>query len=207
MKIGYFSQNLNILDLKESILENVRSTSKQDETLIRTVLAWLHFRRDDVYKKVEVLSGGERVKVALAKVFVSDINTLVLDEPTNFLDIEAVEALESLLQEYEGTVIFVTHDRRFVQKLATRILEIKNREIRFLDRLDEEKRQPGRQKEKDAGEDRRLLIETKISEVLSRLSVEPSEELEKEFQRLLAEKKEIGNRLKRSATRKRCETE
>ena len=190
VKIGYFSQNLNI-DLKESILENVRSTSKQDETLIRTVLARLHFRRDDVYKKVEVLSGGERVKVALAKVFVSDINTLVLDEPTNFLDIEAEEALESLLQEYEGTVIFVTHDRRFVQKLATRILEIKNREIRFLDRLDEEQWQPGRQKEKDAGEDRRLLIETKISEVLSRLSVEPSEELEKEFQRLLAEKKKL----------------
>lgn len=191
VKIGYFSQNLNILDLKESILENVRSTSKQDETLIRTVLARLHFRRDDVYKKVEVLSGGERVKVALAKVFVSDINTLVLDEPTNFLDIEAVEALESLLQEYEGTVIFVTHDRRFVKKLATRILEIKNREIRFLDRPDEKNRQSGRKKERDAGEDRRLLLETKISEVLSRLSVEPSEELEKEFQRLLAEKKKL----------------
>jgi pleuromutilin/lincosamide/streptogramin A transport system ATP-binding/permease protein len=140
---------------------------------------------------VEVLSGGERVKVALAKVFVSDINTLVLDEPTNFLDIEAVEALESLLQEYEGTVIFVTHDRRFVKKLATRILEIKNREIRFLDRPDEKNRQSGRKKERDAGEDRRLLLETKISEVLSRLSVEPSEELEKEFQRLLAEKKKL----------------
>ena len=159
--------------------------------MIRTVLARLHFRRDDVYKKAEVLSGGERVKVALAKVFVSDINTLVLDEPTNFLDIEAVEALESLLEEYEGTVIFVTHDRRFVQKLATRILVIKNREIRFFEGLMKRYQQSGRQKEKDAGEDQRLLIETKISEVLSRLSMEPSEELEKEFQRLLAEKKKL----------------
>ena len=193
VKIGYFSQNLNILDLKKSILENVSSTSKQDETLIRTILARLHFRRDDVYKKAGVLSGGERVKVALAKLFVSDINTLILDEPTNFLDIEAVKALESLLGEYEGTVIFVTHDRRFVQKLATQILVIKNREIRFFKGSYEEYQQLEQQKEKDAGEDQRLLIETKISEVLSRLSTEPSEELEKEFQKLLAEKKKLKN--------------
>src|SRR5699024_3114855 len=83
MKIGYFSQNLDILDTNQSILENVLSTSNHDETLIRTVLARLHFFREDVYKTVNMLSGGERVKVAFAKLFVSHINTLILDEPTN----------------------------------------------------------------------------------------------------------------------------
>ncbi len=77
VKMGYFSQNLDILDVNKTILENVRSTSKQDETLIRTILARLHFFRDDVYKLVGVLSGDERVKVALAKLFISDINTLL----------------------------------------------------------------------------------------------------------------------------------
>src|SRR5690606_14485503 len=86
VKIGYFSQNLNILDGERTILENVSHDSKHDETLIRTVLARMHFFRDDVYKPVKVLSGGERVKTALAKLFLSDINTLILDEPTNFLD-------------------------------------------------------------------------------------------------------------------------
>lgn len=127
--MGYFSQNLNILDVEKSIIENVQSSSKQNETLIRTVLARMHFFRDDVYKPVEVLSGGERVKVALAKLFLSDINTLILDEPTNFLDTESVEALESLLKEYEGSVIFVSHDRRFIENIATRILAIRNQKI------------------------------------------------------------------------------
>ncbi|MBA4603366.1 Vga family ABC-F type ribosomal protection protein [Thermoactinomyces mirandus] len=191
MKSGYFSQNLNILDNGKSILENVQSSSRQDETLIRTVLARLHFFREDVYKRVGVLSGGERVKVALAKLFVSNINTLILDEPTNFLDIEAVEALESLLQQYEGTVIFVTHDRRFVQNTATRILVFEHRKIRLFDgTYDQYRRYKPQQKQNDT-EDRRLVLETRISEVLGRLSMEPSAELEQEFQQLLAEKRKL----------------
>lgn len=105
VKVGYFSQNLDVLDVNKSILENVSETSNQSETLIRIVLARLSFFRDDVYKKVAVLSGGERVKVAFSKLFVSDINTLLLDEPTNFLDIEALKALEGLLLDYEGTIL------------------------------------------------------------------------------------------------------
>lgn len=68
----------------------------------------------------------------LAKLFVSDMNTLILDEPTNYLDIEAVEALESLLQEYEGTVIFVSHDRRFIEKIANRIFKIEKRGNQYI---------------------------------------------------------------------------
>lgn len=191
MKIGYFSQNLNILDNDKSILENVCSSSGQEETLIRTVLARLHFFREDVYKRVEVLSGGERVKVALAKLFVSNINTLILDEPTNFLDIESVEALESLLQQYEGTIIFVSHDRRFVQNTATRILAFVHKQIRLFDGTYDQYKQYKPQKKRNNTEDRRLLLETRISEILGRLSMEPSPELEQEFRQLLAEKKKL----------------
>jgi pleuromutilin/lincosamide/streptogramin A transport system ATP-binding/permease protein len=191
VKMGYFSQNLNILDVKKSVIENVQSSSKQNETLIRTVLARMHFFRDDVYKLVGVLSGGERVKVALTKLFLSDINTLILDEPTNFLDMEAVKALESLLKEYEGSVIFVSHDRRFIENIATRILAIRNQEIELFEGTYQQYKHDQPQKTRDTEKDKRLLLETKISELLSRLSIEPSEGLEMEFQKLLKEKREL----------------
>ncbi|MBN6188300.1 Vga family ABC-F type ribosomal protection protein [Aneurinibacillus sp. BA2021] len=191
VKIGYFSQNISILDSQRSILENVSITSKQEETVIRTVLARLRFFREDVYKPVRVLSGGERVKVAFAKLFVSDVNTLFLDEPTNFLDMEAVEALESLLTEYEGTVIFVSHDRRFIEHVATRILAIRERKIELFEGSFIEYKRQGQAQHRDAAEEQRLIIETKISEVLSKLSLEPSAELEEEFQKLLQEKRKL----------------
>lgn len=192
MKVGYFSQNLDILDPNQSILENVRSTSHHNETLIRIVLARLRFFREDVYKRVNVLSGGERVKVAFAKLFVSHINTLILDEPTNFLDIEALEAFESLLQEYDGTVLLVSHDRQFIQVIATKILAIKNQTIQLFDGTYEAYQQYVPQEELNTNEERLLVLETKITEVLSKLSMEPSEELELEFQNLLEEKRKIS---------------
>jgi pleuromutilin/lincosamide/streptogramin A transport system ATP-binding/permease protein len=192
VKLGYFSQDLTVLCAEQTVLDNVRSTSKQDETLIRTVLGRLHFIRDDVYKPVGVLSGGERVKVALAKVFLSDVNVLILDEPTNYLDIAAVTALESLLKEYEGTLIFATHDRRLVQTVATRILTFEQGDIKLFD--GPYRHYTERHARKNGDEDkekRRLLVETKLTEVLSRLSLGPSEDLEREFERLLAEKKRL----------------
>jgi pleuromutilin/lincosamide/streptogramin A transport system ATP-binding/permease protein len=191
MKIGYFSQTIDLLETDKSILENVQVSSNQTETFIRIVLARLHFQREDVYKPVHVLSGGERVKVALAKLFVSDINTLILDEPTNFLDIEAVEALESLLEDYKGTIIFVSHDRRFISKIATRILAIEDEKIHIFNGTYEEFKNYEPLDERDTAEDQLLLIETKLTEVLSRLSIEPSPILEEEFQSLLAEKRKL----------------
>lgn len=188
VRLGYFSQNLDVLDVNQTILANVASSSKQEESFIRTVLARLHFFRDDVYKLVDVLSGGERIKVALAKLFVSDVNMLILDEPTNFLDIESVEALESLLREYEGTILFVSHDRRFVERIATRILAIEDGELKGFDVNYTEYKQA----ERNDSEDQLMLLETRITEVLSRLSIEPSEVLEQEFQQLLKQKRELG---------------
>ena len=190
-KIGYFSQNLDVLDTTDSILENVRSTAVQDETFIRTVLARLHFYREDVYKKVGVLSGGERVKVAFAKLFVSNINTLVLDEPTNYLDIEAVEALEDLLTDYEGTILLVSHDRRFVENITDHILAIEKQKITFFDGSFEAYKNYVPKQAADSIEQELLVIETKLTEVLSKLSLEPSEALELEFQALLKRKREL----------------
>lgn len=191
IKIGYFAQNLNILANAKTILENVQSTSNHNETLIRTVLARMHFFNEDVYKPVNVLSGGERVKVALTKVFLSDVNTLVLDEPTNYLDVESLEALETLLNEYEGTIIFVSHDRQFIKNIATRILEIQNKELTFFEGTYKQYKTHQSEEKRDLQQDASLLLETKISEVLSRLSVEPSEELEREFQELMKEKRKL----------------
>lgn len=190
VKIGYFSQNLDVLDVNQTILDNVSNSSNQDETLIRTVLARLRFFQDDVYKKVAVLSGGERVKVAFAKLFVSDINTLLLDEPTNFLDIDALEALEALLRDYEGTILLVSHDRRFITGIANRIFTIENKEIQVFNGTYDAYKQYEPQSQDPLEDDLRLL-ETKITAVLSQLSIEPSPELDLEFQRLIAKKKEL----------------
>ena len=175
----------------KSIIENVQSTSSQNETLIRTVLARMHFLEEDVYKKVGILSGGEKVKVALAKLFLSDVNMLVLDEPTNFLDIESLEALETLMKSYHGTILFVTHDRTLVKNIATKIIDIKAGKITVFDGSYEAYEEWLENKTKSNNDDQLLLIETKISDVLGRLSLEPSQELEDEFQRLLKEKKEL----------------
>ncbi|MGD6941145.1 Vga family ABC-F type ribosomal protection protein [Cytobacillus gottheilii] len=195
-KLGYFSQNLDVLDLNQSILENVKSTSVQDESFVRTVLARLHFYRDDVYKLASVLSGGERVKVALAKSFVSNMNTFILDEPTNYLDIDAVEALETLLAEFEGTVIFVSHDRRFIYKVAQRIFELKDGSLLIYDGHYDSYKNDTPKNSRDTSEDQLLVLGTKISEILSRLSREPSPELDEEFQKLLREKRELENKKK-----------
>lgn len=191
-RFGYFKQDLSILDEDKTILENVKKDSYYDETFIRIVLARLKFKKDDVFKKIRLLSGGERVKVALAKLFVSGHNILVLDEPTNFLDLEAVEALENLLMEYEGTLLFVSHDRRFVEKIAAKIIVIENQQLQFFDGTYKEyMMQAERQREKDERKEKLLLLETKMSDVLSRLSLEPSDELEKQFEQLLQEKQKL----------------
>lgn len=126
---GYFSQMLEVLNTKASMMENVMASSVQNETIMRTVLARLGFIGEDVFKPVHVLSGGERVKAALAKLFVSSANVLVLDEPTNFLDISAVKAFEALLIDYSGTVLFITHDRRLLANAATKLFALKEQQL------------------------------------------------------------------------------
>ncbi|SDK60659.1 ribosomal protection-like ABC-F family protein [Alkalibacterium thalassium] len=192
LKIGYFSQNLSTLDTSLSILDNVKQDAVQSETLIRIILAQLLFKGDDVYKPISVLSGGERVKVSLAKLIAGNYNTLVLDEPTNFLDIQAVEALESLLQDYEGSVLFVSHDRSFINAVASKVWVIEDQQIHAFDGNLNQWEESKEQKEQVSTDEEELLrIENRIAEVLGALSLEYSEEKDEEFNELIRRKREL----------------
>jgi len=128
LKIAYFAQNLDILDPSETVLENVAKTSAYSQAMCRGLLARMLFFREDVFKMVSVLSGGERVKAALCKIFASDVNMLILDEPNNYLDVNSMEALESLIRDYEGCLLLVTHDRSLIN-LADRLLILEDGKI------------------------------------------------------------------------------
>lgn len=129
-RIAWFDRHHEkTLDPEKTVLENVMDVSVHPESLARTVLIRLNFRRDDVFKPVSVLSGGERAKVALARLLLMDCNLLVLDEPTNHLDLFTLEELERLLADYGGTILFVSHDEEFVRKTATRIVRFDRRKL------------------------------------------------------------------------------
>ncbi|WP_051538112.1 ribosomal protection-like ABC-F family protein [Butyrivibrio proteoclasticus] len=128
-KIGYAKQNMSQIDLDKTVLENVKRVSIQSESLSRIILARLLLSERDMNKKARDLSGGERMKLSFAMLFVSDVNLLILDEPTNYLDIPSVEALEKLLVEYEGTLVFTSHDKMFVDRIATERLKITDGKI------------------------------------------------------------------------------
>ena len=128
-KIGYLKQDLSDLRPDKTVLENVTETSIQSQNIVRTVLARLLFTAGDIQKPVSVLSGGERVRLAFARILVSNANVLILDEPTNYLDIPSIEAVQSLLSEYEGTMLFTSHDSAFVRAIATNAVIIRDKQI------------------------------------------------------------------------------
>lgn len=122
--IGYVAQMASGLDPSKSVLESVMAVCHHEEGLIRTLLARLLFRRDDVRKPVSVISGGERTRVALAAALASGSNFIVMDEPTASLDLPSREAMEEVFGEYRGTVLFASHDRSFISAVADRIVSI-----------------------------------------------------------------------------------
>lgn len=104
-------------------------TAKYDDLMVRAMLGRLLFTADDFNKKVKVCSGGEKNRLLFGKLMMSDINVLIMDEPTNHMDMEAIEALNNALKHFDGTLVFVSHDREFVSSLATRIMEIKDHQV------------------------------------------------------------------------------
>lgn len=126
-KTGWFDQNHeSTLDMEASALDNVITGQMRDASMARTVLARLNMGPEEIFRPVGVLSGGERAKIALARLLLSDANVLFLDEPTNHLDVYTLEALEEILSDYGGTLMFVSHDRRFISKIATRIIRMED---------------------------------------------------------------------------------
>ncbi|MDL2250558.1 ATP-binding cassette domain-containing protein [Lachnospiraceae bacterium OttesenSCG-928-J05] len=127
VEIGYYDQEHHLLHGEKTVFEEVGDTYPDlDNTEIRNVLAAFLFTGDDVFKLVSALSGGERGRLSLVKLMLSEANFLILDEPTNHLDMDAKEVLEEALNNYDGTVLYVSHDRYFINHTATRILELKN---------------------------------------------------------------------------------
>lgn len=125
VKIGYYDQEHQVLHMEKTLFEELQDTyPNMDNTSIRNVLAAFLFTNDDVFKRIKDLSGGERGRVSLAKLMLSEANFLILDEPTNHLDITSKEILENAIRHYTGTVLYVSHDRYFINKTATRILDL-----------------------------------------------------------------------------------
>ncbi|MBC6314217.1 ribosomal protection-like ABC-F family protein [Listeria grandensis] len=193
VKIGYFDQQLKQVDLTKTLWENIKEVSIHDDQMNRDCLGSLQFVPDDLPKSTTVLSGGERVKLALAMILLSDANVLILDEPTNYLDINAMKALEELIAGYSGTVLFVSHDRTFVRRVATHILALENEEITlfegsYADWENSKKASISR------GEEDNLLIEMEMSAIAAklmepRLTASEKAELEQRYQEIVAKRK------------------
>ncbi len=125
VKIGYYDQEHQVLDPKKTIFEEIQDEyPHMNDTAIRNTLAAFLFTNDDVFKLIGSISGGERGRVSLAKLMLSEANLLILDEPTNHLDITSKEILENAIRSYTGTVLYVSHDRYFINRTATRILDL-----------------------------------------------------------------------------------
>lgn len=130
VQIGYYDQEHQVLHMEKTIFQEIQDTYPHlNNTEIRNVLAAFLFTGDDVFQPIHTLSGGERGRISLAKLMLSNANFLILDEPTNHLDIVSKEILEQALRDYTGTVLYVSHDRYFINQTATRILELTNQTL------------------------------------------------------------------------------
>jgi ATP-binding cassette, subfamily F, member 3 len=156
---GYFEQNqAEALDLNKTVMDTIHDEVPDwKNEQVRTLLGQFLFSGDSAFNKVEALSGGEKARLALAKMLLKPANLLILDEPTNHLDIPAKEMLEEALQHYDGTVLIVSHDRYFISQTANKIVEIRNGELvayrgdyhYYLERIAEEKEKARQQAEAD----------------------------------------------------------
>lgn len=176
VKIGYFQQDLKILNEDKTIIDNILETSSQNQTFIRIVLSRFLFRENDIYKRVSVLSGGERVRVALCKIILSDNNLLILDEPTNYLDIQSMEALEEALENSNKTMIIVSHDRRFLSNVCNEVLYFEDNILKHYsysyDEWLKKSKEPQVSKEERVNNEKILILKNRLSEIISLISIE-----------------------------------
>ncbi|MGD6967114.1 ribosomal protection-like ABC-F family protein [Rossellomorea vietnamensis] len=172
VKTGYFEQSLKDLPDTSSILEYVTEGSTLPQHVIRIILARLRFYEEDVHKLISVLSGGERVKTAIAKLLVGDYNLLVLDEPTNHVDLDTLQAMEGLLKDYPGTVLLISHDRRFVENVAERLWRFHDGAVSMFDGgLKQLEELAEKKLSVEENEEERLKLEARLTELIGRLSL------------------------------------
>lgn len=196
VKVGYFHQTLEDLPLEKKVYDYSSEGSSLSETTIRIILARLRFFADDMNKIIGQLSGGERVKLSLAKLIASGSTFLVLDEPTNHLDLEAIQALERLICDFPGTILFVTHDRTFIERTADQLWMIEDSRLKTFDgtwkQWEEYVEDPPVADEEAYDQ---MALETRLTELISRLSMPgPNEdvaELESEYQQTLSQLKKL----------------
>lgn len=132
LRSAYYAQNFEALDLDKSALANLQETSAQDRAVLINLLTALNLTYDQIFQPLHHLSGGERVKVQLAKVLSADANLLILDEPTNYLDVQTIQSLENFLSDYQGAVILISHDRVFLDRIAAREYAIIDQKLQEL---------------------------------------------------------------------------
>lgn len=175
--------------------------SIQSQTTVRNILGNLNIKDDDIYKLVKDLSGGEKVKISLAKVILSDANFLILDEPTNFLDIQSIEGLEKMLKAYKGTVLLVSHDKKFLDDVVDNIIIIKNKKIiqydgnysKYLDEIQDKNKKRSESKNKNnfinkeytRNTNDKLLLEFQITKLESEIAVTSDKDEKKRLIKLL----------------------
>ena len=197
VRLAWFDQDHErTLDLDETALENAMAETSLPQSTARTVLARLGLRGDNVFKPARVLSGGERAKLALAKLLLSDANVLFLDEPTNHLDVFAMEALEALLAGYGGTLLFVSHDRSFVSAVATRIMTIEGGALStFEGTLDALEAERGRNRDAERRQLEITALEMRLAALAARMSAprkgDRPEALSDEYDALAARLREM----------------
>ncbi|WP_034328846.1 ribosomal protection-like ABC-F family protein [Alkaliphilus transvaalensis] len=191
-KIGYFSQDIKNLDMKKSLLINLLETSIYNETFVRILLSRMLFTKEDLNKKVHLLSGGERVKASLLKILLQDFNLLILDEPTNYLDIKSLEVIEETLKEYDRSLLFVSHDRKLIESVANQIMTIDHQKIKvFNGGYQEFLKTKNKQLDfnKKELQEELLISQNKLSEILGKLSLPDKkgnlEALDQEYHRLI----------------------
>ena len=192
VKIAYYDQEHAVLNMEKTLFDEIQDTyPDMNNTKVRNVLAAFLFTGDDVYKRIQDLSGGEQGRVSLAKLMLSDANFLILDEPTNHLDIQGKEVLEEAIRNYEGTVLYVSHDRYFINKTATRIIELfSNRFDNYIGNYDyyiekkEDVRAYGDSLQKD-----KMPLEAIDPEEAQRLEEKESKRLDWESQKELSAKR------------------
>ena len=196
-RVGWFDQHHErTLKPGRSVLDNVLEDSIHPQSFARTVLSCMGFNREDAFKPVSVLSGGEKAKVAMSRLLLMNLNLLILDEPTNHLDLYTMEALEELLCGYGGTILFVSHDEAFVKKVSGRLIRFEDRKLVTWEGGVTEQQA---RKDRDADQEERKLdmmrLEMRMADLTARMAKprkgDHPEQLNEEFMKLADELRQM----------------